>query len=325
MKMKVLIAALCSLLALVFISSLVIAEIQIQMFLKPGSFWWNKINWDSAPREPKDEFEKQLMENESRIRKEADLWSRENKSEDWYLESKDDLTLHAEVYAAKTQTHFWAVCVHGYRGTIANTKCYGVNYYGMGYNVLLPENRTSGQSEGTYIGMGWLEKNDLEVWVEKILSVDDQAQIVLHGESMGAATVLMASGDSLPSNVKCIVADCGYTSVWDEFSHVMKNAMHLPAFPLLYFSSAISRFQLGYSFKKASAKKQLEKSSTPTLFLHGEDDDFVPTFMSGLNFSSLSAPKEVKFFPHSAHCESKFYDPDLYWKTVSTFVEKYVD
>ena len=89
MKMKVLIVALCSLLALVFISSLVIAEIQIQMFLKPGSFWWNKISWENSPREAKDEFEKQLMENEGRIRKEALTWGDENKSDDWFIQSKD--------------------------------------------------------------------------------------------------------------------------------------------------------------------------------------------------------------------------------------------
>lgn len=325
MKMKVLIAALCSLLVLVFISSLVIAEIQIQMFLKPGSFWWNKINWDSAPREPKDEFEKQLMENESRIRNEALTWGDENKSDDWFIQSKDGLTLHGEVYASKTESHLWAVCVHGYRGTIANTKCYGMNYSRMGYNVLLPENRTGGQSEGTYIGMGWLDKNDLMLWVKKIISVDEKAEIVLHGESMGAATVLMLSGDNPPEAVKCIVADCGYTSVWDEFSHVMKSSMHMPVFPLLYFSSFISKFQLGYGFREASAKKQMAKSKLPTLFLHGEDDDFVPTFMSGLNFTALNAPKKLKLFPHARHCESEFYDPDLYWKTVSTFVEKYVD
>ena len=69
---------------------------------------------------------------------------------------------------------------------------YGEKYYEMGYNVLLPNNRAHGNSEGNYIGMGWLDKDDIACWVNWINKQDPNAKIILHGVSMGAATTMMA-------------------------------------------------------------------------------------------------------------------------------------
>ena len=50
--------------------------------------------------------------------------------------------------------------------------------------------------------------------------VGEDAEIVLHGLSMGAATVLMVSGERLPEQVKAIIEDCGYTSVSVSYTHL---------------------------------------------------------------------------------------------------------
>lgn len=322
---KILLICLISAFFFAFALTVAIGEIQIRMFLKPGSFWWNVVPWESNEHEPKDEFEAQRMSNEKRIRNEAEEWGKENFTEDWFIKSKDGLNLHAEFYESTSPSHNWVICVHGYKGCLGNIRCYGKNYHAAGYNVLLPENRTTGKSEGKYVGMGWLEKNDVMLWIQKIISLDSEAKIVLHGESMGCATVLMLSGDNLPENIRCIVADCGYTSVWDQFALVMKKSMHISPFPLLYASSALSKIKLGYGFKEASSVNQLKKSHTPTIFLHGQEDDFIPPSMSEKNYETLNAPKELHFFPHAWHCESEFYDPELYWSTVWNFVNKWMN
>ena len=87
----------------------------------------------------------------------------------------------------------------------------------QGWNVLLPDMRTHGESEGKYIGMGWLDRLDVLKWIDLIRERDEQAQIILHGVSMGGATVMMTSGEALPENVRAVIDDCGYTSVWDIF------------------------------------------------------------------------------------------------------------
>ena len=129
------------------------------------------------------------------------------------LTSFDNLNLHA----------YKVFTVHGYTSEGINMSSYAKNYYDIGYNVLIPDLRSHGLSEGDYIGMGWDDRLDIIDWINTILEYNPNAEIVLHGVSMGAATVSMVSGEDLPSNVKAIVADCGYTSVWDEFAYQLDD------------------------------------------------------------------------------------------------------
>lgn len=106
-----------------------------------------------------------------------------------------------------------------------------------------------------------------------------QSKIVLHGVSMGGATVMMTSGEALPPNVKAIVEDCGYTTAKDQLAYQLKRMYRLPIFPLLHITSLLTKLRAGYFFGEASALDQLQKSKTPMLFIHGDADLFVPTEM----------------------------------------------
>ena len=127
----------------------------------------------------------------------------------------------------------WVIVLHGYRSNPESVISVGRHFSDKGYNVLIPYMRATGESEGEYIGMGWLDKDDLKCWIDLIIKQNNNANIVLHGSSMGAATVLMASGDEIPNNVKAIIEDSGYTSVWDIFASEAKARFNLPAFPVL--------------------------------------------------------------------------------------------
>ena len=140
---------------------------------------------------------------------------------------------------------------------------------------------------------------------------------------MGCATVLMAGAECNSPAVKCVVADCGYTSVWDEFLSVMKGKHKL----LLSCASVFCKMRAGYTFKEVSPEKILRKSEKPALFIHGGNDDFIPPVMSERNFNALNVPaenKEFYVFPGAAHCQSQFIDPERYWKTVFAFTERFV-
>ncbi len=222
--------------------------------------------------------------------------------------------------------HKYALLCHGYTGYAGQMAGYAKKFFDMGYSVLTPDALAHGESDGKFIGMGWLERPDVLAWIDTIVQKDPEAEIILHGVSMGGATVMMASGEDLPDNVKCIVEDCGYSSVWDEFSLQLKNVFHLPAVPILNVTSMFSKLRAGYSFEEASAVEQLKKASVPMLFIHGDADTFVPFEMLDVVYDACASAEKEKLVVHdAAHGGAVSTEPTLYWDTVTAFVDKYVD
>src|SRR5699024_6839140 len=110
-----------------------------------------------------------------------------------------------------------AIIAHGYMGDAESMYQFADMYHRLGYNVLVPDARGHGKSQGDYIGFGWPERKDYVKWIHEVLSQNGSKEnIILHGVSMGAATVMMTSGEKLPTNVKAIIEDCGYSSIQAE-------------------------------------------------------------------------------------------------------------
>ncbi len=244
---------------------------------------------------------------------------------DTYITSSDNLKLHAYEVKNENKTDKWAIVVHGYtsEGKLLSSKA--KHLYNMGYNVLVPDLRSHGTSEGNYIGMGWHDRLDIIDWINYIVKNNPKSEIALHGTSMGSATVLMVSGEKLPSNVKAIVADCGYTSVYDEFSYQLKQLFNLPAFPIMNFSYVVTHIRAGYCLNDASAINQVKKSTTPILYIHGDKDDFVPYYMMDELYNATNSEKEKLTIEGGEHANSDLVNPKLYWSTVNSFLEKYIE
>ena len=244
---------------------------------------------------------------------------------DTYITSSDNLKLHAYEVKNENKTDKWAIVVHGYtsEGKLLSSKA--KHLYNMGYNVLVPDLRSHGTSEGNYIGMGWHDRLDIIDWINYIVKNNPNSEIALHGTSMGSATVLMVSGEKLPSNVKAIVADCGYTSVYDEFSYQLKKLFNLPAFPIINFSDVVTHIRAGYCLNDASAINQVKKSTTPILYIHGDKDDFVPYYMMDELYNATNSEKEKLTIEGGEHANSDLVNPKLYWSTVNSFLEKYIE
>ena len=244
---------------------------------------------------------------------------------DTYITSSDNLKLHAYEVKNENKTDKWAIVVHGYtsEGKLLSSKA--KHLYNMGYNVLVPDLRSHGTSEGNYIGMGWHDRLDIIDWINYIVKNNPNSEIALHGTSMGSATVLMVSGEKLPSNVKAIVADCGYTSVYDEFNYQLKQLFNLPAFPIMNFSDVVTHIRAGYCLNDASAINQVKKSTTPILYIHGDKDDFVPYYMMDELYNATNSEKEKLTIEGGEHANSDLVNPKLYWSTVNSFLEKYIE
>lgn len=269
--------------------------------------------------------QKIINENYEEITKKVDEWLETADVSTANITSDDGLNLVADYYNTNPDSHKYAIVVHGYSGNRVHMKAYGLYYAEQDYNILMPDLRSHGDSEGTYIGMGWLDKDDMLKWIDYIVSMDPEAQIVLHGVSMGGATVLMTSGENLPDNVKAIVDDCGYTSVWDIFADEMEYLFNLPEFPFLYSASFFANIRAGYDFKEASSIEQVRKTTLPIFFAHGSVDNFVHTDMVYELYDACPTDKELYVVEGAGHGQAMYYDPDTYFDKVFNFIGKYVD
>ena len=253
----------------------------------------------------------------------AQKWLEEKSNySDKYIESYDKLQLHS--YVVSQNSNKWAIVVHGYGGSGKLMSDKSKYFYDMGYNVLIPDLRGHGKSEGDYIGMGWKDRLDIISWINFIIKENPNAEIVLHGTSMGAATVLMTSGENLPSNVKAIVADCAYTSAWDEFSYQLETYLKVPSSYILNVTNMVTKLKAGYSLKEASALESVKKATVPILFIHGDKDKFVPYSMMDKLYDATNSPKEKLTIEGGEHANSDLVSPFLYWLTVEDFLNQYV-
>ncbi|MBP3329391.1 MAG: alpha/beta hydrolase [Clostridia bacterium] len=242
------------------------------------------------------------------------------------ITSFDGLRLKGILVYAPEKSKKTVIAIHGYKNCGINEySSYIRNYHEMGFNVLVPDDRAHGKSEGKFIGFAWLDRRDCIDWIKfAVNKFGEDSSVLLHGISMGSATVMNASGESdLPKQVKAIVSDCGYSCAWDQFKHVLKRNFHLHSFPVLYVANVINKLINKYDFKENSSVNQVKKASVPFLFIHGGDDDFVPTEMVHEVYNACaSIQKEVHVFEGAAHAESYYVCHDEYLKVLRNFINK---
>lgn len=254
-------------------------------------------------------------------------WDQEQQFEEINMTSYDDLNLKGYFLEAKEPSNKLVVFAHGYLGRASDMSLYGQYYYEeLGYNMFTADARGHGQSEGDYIGFGWHDRLDYVDWMNLLIEkLGPDTEIVLHGLSMGAATVLMTSGEELPNNVKVVIADSPYTSVHDMFSYQMKRMFKLPSFPILNSTSMVTKMKADYSLKEASALEQVKKTDIPILYIHGNADTFVPTKHARKLYENTNSDTELVTFDGAGHGEAFVIAREEYIKNLNHFLNKYID
>ena len=232
---------------------------------------------------------------------------------------------HAIYFRADSACGSTAVVVHGYKDCAVKFLYLGRMYHrDFGYNVVMPDLHGHGLSEGNDIQMGWKDRLDIKRWAEMAAETFGTAcgdtTVVVHGVSMGAATTMCLSGEALPDYVRCFVEDCGYTSVWDEFSGQLSEQFGLPEFPLLYSTSILCRLVNGWSFGEASPLRQVAKCNRPMLFIHGDADTFVPFSMMQRLYDAKRGEKKMWIAKGTHHAASYLDYPHEYTEKVRNFL-----
>lgn len=243
---------------------------------------------------------------------------------DIYINSIDSLRLHASYIPGKEDEHHFAVIIHGIWDSCEGMGIYAQEYAKKGWNILLPDLRGFGQSEGDYAGYGNDDRYDIIEWIYWIIKRDPEAQILLHGTSMGAATTLMVTGESLPENVKCAISDSSYTSVKEEFSNAYKRLDKKTAIIPAWLAMPILRLEVmiraGFDFYKVRPIDAVKNSKTPTLFLHGDADTFISPSMCRELFDAAKCKKEFCMILGADHIDGVWVDPKKYWSKIDDFL-----
>lgn len=253
-------------------------------------------------------------------------WLKKVPQQTWHQKAANSsLKLVATYVPAKTATKKTIIVAHGYHDNHTNMASYIRLFHELGYNVLAPDDRGSGRSQGKYVTFGWLDRLDYLKWINKVIDYQGKdSEIGLFGVSMGGATVMMLSGQKLPPQVKAIVEDCGYSSVEAELTNQLQAQFDLPKEPFITLASIIAKFRVGFDFKNASATKELRKNKLPLFLIHGDRDRFVETKMVIENYQAQAGAKKLWISKDTGHAMTFYNHPQAYQKKVGQFFKQYL-
>ena len=257
----------------------------------------------------------------------AEVWAQKQKQSTWrQTSSHGGLHLKARYYPAATTTPKTMVVVHGFGDNSLTLGNYIRFFHQAGYNVLAPDNRSHGHSQGKYIGFGWQDRQDLQDWIQQLIRrKGSNVQIGLFGVSMGASTVMYYLGLKVPKQVKTAIADCGYASINGELTYELKRLFNLPSVPLIPTANLYTQALAHYSLYDGETSQTLKHNRIPLFIIHGTKDTFVPTSNAKLNYQNDSGPKKLWLVKGAKHARSYQKNPALYQKRVLDWTAKYLN
>ncbi len=244
------------------------------------------------------------------------------------ITARDGTKLSARLYYRHTGAPIHLIC-HGYKSSpLRDGSGGGGEALDLGHNLLLISQRAHGESEGKVISFGINERFDIVDWTEYLTKrYGDECEIILIGTSMGAASVIMAREVGLPKTVKCVIADCPYSTPKGAILASAKKMGYPPR--LIYpFIRLGARIFGGFNLEAASPIRAItHPEGAPILIAHGEADSIVPVEMARELMRTAEAagtPCSLKIFPGAEHCTSFVVDYGGYIAWRNEHLKKYL-
>lgn len=217
------------------------------------------------------------------------------------------------------------VAMHGWRSSWSQDFGMIADFlHDNGCSVLYAEQRGQNSSGGDHMTFGLLERYDCLDWINWVNeNTQGELPVYLAGISMGATTVLMATGLELPGNVRGVVADCGFTSPYAIWKYVTEENLHLSYKLHGNLVERLCQRKIRMGAKAYSTLDAMNGCRIPVLFIHGADDTFVPVTMTYENYRACTAPKQLLIVPGAQHGLSYYVEQDRYEKEVKAFWRSY--
>ncbi len=248
-----------------------------------------------------------------------DLYYKNLEKQEVYIDSDYGYKLHGIWFPNKDSKKTIIIC-HGYTINLNGAIRYMDMFYKRGFNVLLNDHRFHGKSGGENCSMGYYEKVDLKNWVTWVKNkVGKDSLIGTHGESMGAATVLMHA--AIDDRLSFVIADCPFESVYQQFKYKLKFDYKIPAFPFLNFANLFTKIKIKTFYKDIAPIKIIENVNIPILFIHGDSDTFIPYSHTQHMYDLKKGPKQLYLAKGADHAQSYFVNKDEYRKVVYKFLD----
>ncbi len=216
-----------------------------------------------------------------------------------------------------------AVICHGFTSSLFGSVKYARIYLSLGFDCVIYDHRNHGDNERNFTSMGWYEKDDLKTVCDFVRDRFKGERLIIgtHGESMGAATVMLESGED--DNLDFVVEDCGYSTLEEQVDCSIKALFHLPKYPFVPISSRLIRLKYGFKMSDVRPIDGVARSKMPMLFIHGENDKFVPYYMLKENYNAKKIGyKEMISVKGAAHAESVKVDFNAYYNYIESFLKK---
>ena len=255
-------------------------------------------------------------------------WQEEHYDISWYdplekndytVKSYDGYVLHAEALKNPAETQQYVLISHGYTDNRFGSLKYARMYLDLGFNVIIYDLRAHGLNEKTFVSYSVRESKDLlEMIRDARMRFPDMVLFGLHGESLGAATT--AAVMKYRPEVDFAAADCGFS----EIRSIMKTglrSMHLPFF-FVGIAGMFSKLRHGISFREMTPADALDENSVPMLFIHGEEDSFIPPSHSEIMQKRTAGYSELHLIEGAKHAQAALKAPEEYERILGAFIEK---
>lgn len=314
--MKVFIIILSVIVALVLIATCVVVAVAVnECVIRPKD---STVDYNSLSEKYKIRYE---------LRKKNNQRLYDMNPEDLSLTDAQGNELKAW-FVPKENSKTFVIAVHGYKcnGPDECSHLFPFYHDTLGFNYLLPDHVSHGRSEGKFISFGVRESENLLLWIDYLIDrFGEDIEIVLHGISMGAATVMLVNESNPPKQVKAVIEDCGYTSAYDVIFHTIKRQLGFEAPHITKSIFFVTRTFFGYDMSTADCIGRMKDAKNPILFVHGTKDQVVPFEMGQRLYDACTAVEKDKLFVDGAVHAYSYYDAkEEYDAKITEFLDKYL-
>lgn len=190
-----------------------------------------------------------------------------------------------------------------------------------GFDLLLYDQRGTGESDGRQITVGAREVDDVGVAIDHVLRERGRGPIVLFGHSLGAATAVMAGAED--ERVGAVVAESGFASV--EALIDTTGRRYTGPIPPGWIAAPVMmmlRRQHGVDLRSIRPVDAARRLRAPLLVLSGAGDRIVPLAHQRMVAAHAGGPTEHVVFEEAGHDDAHDLDPSRYERAVLTFLDR---
>lgn len=252
----------------------------------------------------------------SSLKPDEEIYIQAKTAENITEESKYNVKLHGNIYYSETNSDKWILLIHPTSMSGQSiTNVLGEMYLDQGYNIIAPDLRGFGDSEGS-VAMGYLESLDMWDWLTYLNDNYNVSEVIAHGISLGGATTIFLSGLTVDNetlkdqNVIGVIEDCGYTTmvgmVRSVVNSVADNKLAEIILGLVGKGSLedlvtdekikdylLNEIDVGMTEENIdtlqNGQNSLVNCEVPVLIMHGTKDTIVPYENSDLAFEALTS------------------------------------